>query len=248
VLGVGIALMLDQGELAQARIGLAQTHPVALRQPHQLLARPVQKLRIGGERHVLGLHRGVDDHPRQLGGLDCLGPDGNRQAFLDQRLQPFLAHAVAPARQRRAIEHQPMLEELLAAEELVIGILDPTLAQHLVGEIVGVLEDRQPRHQSRRQWRAPRIIRVDGPKLTFQELPIHRVPQRHQRMLQVDDLIEPRAKQILLSRLPSFRWPHLVPRQNIQRRVNHKSILQGIPSRTPDSRQTQLSQTAASRF
>src|ERR1700719_3637795 len=28
-------------------------------------------------------------------------------------LQPFLAHAVAPALQRRAIEHQPMLEELL---------------------------------------------------------------------------------------------------------------------------------------
>jgi hypothetical protein len=55
----------------------------------------------------------------------------------------------------------------------------------------------QPRHQSRRQWRAPRIIRVDRPKLTFLELPIHRAPQRHQRMLQVDDLIEPRAKQVL---------------------------------------------------
>jgi hypothetical protein len=30
-------------------------------------------------------------------------------------------------------------------------------------------------------------------------------------MLQVDDLIEPRAEQILPSRLPPFRWPHLVP-------------------------------------
>jgi hypothetical protein len=70
--------MLDQGELAQARIGLAQTHPMKLRQPHQLLARPVQKLGIGGERHVLGLNRGVDDHPRQLGRLDRLGLGGNR--------------------------------------------------------------------------------------------------------------------------------------------------------------------------
>jgi len=61
--GVGIALMLDQGKLAHPRIGLAQPHPVQLRQPHQLLARPVQKLRIGGERHVLGLNRRVDDHP-----------------------------------------------------------------------------------------------------------------------------------------------------------------------------------------
>jgi hypothetical protein len=28
-----------------------------------LLTGPVQKLRIGGERHVLGLNRGIDDHP-----------------------------------------------------------------------------------------------------------------------------------------------------------------------------------------
>lgn len=28
-----------------------------------------------------------------------------------------------------------------------------------------VLEDRQPRHQSRRQWRAARVIRVDRPTL-----------------------------------------------------------------------------------
>jgi hypothetical protein len=134
--------------------------------------------------------------------LDRPGPGGDRQAFLQQRLQPFLAHAVAPTRHRRAVEHQPMLEELFAAEELVIGVLDPALAQHLVGEIIGVLEDRQPRHQSRRQWRAARIIRVDRPKPPFQEPPIHRTPQRHQRMLEVDDLIEPRAKQILLSQSP----------------------------------------------
>ena len=133
-LGVGIALILDQGELAHPRIGLAQSHPMALRQPHQLLARPVQKLRVGGERHVLGLNRGVDDHPRQLGRLDRLGLDGNRQALLDQRSQPFLAHPVAPARQRRAVEHQPVLEEFFAAEVLVIGVLDPPLAQPLIGQ------------------------------------------------------------------------------------------------------------------
>ena len=59
---------------------------MSLRQLHQLLARPVQKLRIGGECHVLGLNRGVDDHPRQFGRLDCLGLGGNRPALLDQRL------------------------------------------------------------------------------------------------------------------------------------------------------------------
>jgi hypothetical protein len=43
-----------------------------------------------------------------------------------------------------------VLEELLATEVLVIGVLDPALAQHLIGEVISVLEDRQPRHQSRR--------------------------------------------------------------------------------------------------
>src|SRR5271155_4336250 len=51
------------------------------------------------------------------------------------------SHPLAPARQRRAVERQLVLEELLAAEQLVIGILDPAGAQILVGEIVQVLED-----------------------------------------------------------------------------------------------------------
>src|SRR5579871_6999981 len=63
--------------------------------------------------------------------LDRLGLGGNRKTFLQQGLQPLLAHALAPAGQRGAIEHQPVLEELLAAEELIIGVLHPALAQHL---------------------------------------------------------------------------------------------------------------------
>jgi hypothetical protein len=43
----------------------------------------------------------------------------------------------------------------------------------------------------------------------FQEPPIHRAPQRHPWMLHVDDLIEPRSKQILLAHLSPFPWPHL---------------------------------------
>jgi hypothetical protein len=30
-------------------------------------------------------------------------------------------------------------------------------------------------------------------------------------MVHIDDLIEPRAKQILLARLPPFSWPHPAP-------------------------------------
>ena len=54
-----------------------------------------------------------------------------------------------------------MLEELLPAEELIIGVLHPARAQLLVGEIVGVFEDGQPRHQPRRQRRLARAVTVD---------------------------------------------------------------------------------------
>jgi hypothetical protein len=76
----------------------------------------------------------------------------------------------------------------------------------------------------------------------------HRAPQRHQRMLQGDDLVEPGPEQVLPSRLAPFRWPHLAPRQNMQRRVNHKSNLQGIPFCRPYSRQTQMTPAGDSRF
>jgi hypothetical protein len=92
------------------------------------------------------------------------------------------------------------------------------------------------------------IIRVDLAEAAFQETPIHRARQRRQRMVHVDDLIEPGAKQILLSRLSPFPWPHLVPRRSIPRRENHESNLQGIPFRIPGFRQIQLPKNAVSRF
>jgi hypothetical protein len=44
-------------------------------------------------------------------------------------------------------------EELLTAEQLIIGVLQPPLATHFVRHVIGVLQDRQARHQPRRQRR-----------------------------------------------------------------------------------------------
>jgi hypothetical protein len=46
---------------------------------------------------------------------------------------------LAPAGERGAVEEQFVLEELLAAEELEIRVLEPALAQNLVGEVVQML-------------------------------------------------------------------------------------------------------------
>src|SRR5260221_7681888 len=46
LLGMGISLVLDQGELAHPRIGLAEIEPRLLRQADQLLAGPVHELGV----------------------------------------------------------------------------------------------------------------------------------------------------------------------------------------------------------
>src|SRR5207302_3340024 len=101
-----------------------------------------------------------------------------------------------------------MLEKLLAAEVLEVRVLHPAIAQSLVGKAVSVLEDRQPRHQPRRQRRLARFVGVHRPERILQKTPIDRPPQLHQRVFHVDDLIKPRAEQILLAGLPSLAWSH----------------------------------------
>src|SRR5438477_2469538 len=118
-----------------------------------------------------------------------------------------------------------MLEELLAAEELVIGVLDPALAQHLVGEVVGVLEDRKPRHQPRRQWRPAGLVLVDRSEFLLEEGPVDRPRQLHQRVAHIDDRVQPRAQKVALPRLSSFLWPH---RPLPMPRRNHDSRFGGI--------------------
>ncbi len=101
-----------------------------------------------------------------------------------------------------------MLEELLAAEILKIGVLGPDFAQPLVRQVLGVFQDVKPRHQSRRQRRAAFAVRINRPELLFEKPPIDRMRQPHARMTDVDDLVEPRLEQIVLAALAPFLRHH----------------------------------------
>src|ERR1700730_12516486 len=142
--------MLDERELADAAVALAQLDTKLLGQLHQLLAGSVQKLGIGRKRDVLGLDRGVDDDAGEIARLHRLGLDRHRQALLQERLQPLFSHSLAPACQRRAIEWQLVPEELFPTKMLEIRVLHPALAQDLIAYVIGVLEDSKTSHELRR--------------------------------------------------------------------------------------------------
>jgi hypothetical protein len=122
----------------------------------------------------------------------------------------LIPHPLTPARQRRAVEGQLVLEKLLAAEELVVGVLDPSGAQILVGEIVRVLEDRKPRHQPRRQRRMPRLVRIDRAEPFLEKAPVNRPTELRQRVIPGDDLVEPRPEEIVLSAVATLLGPHRI--------------------------------------
>src|SRR4051794_30451702 len=111
-----------------------------------------------------------------------------------------------------------------------------------------MLEDRQSRHQPRRQRRAAGRIRIDGSELLLEEAPVDRHCELHHWMIKVDDLVEPRPEEIALSGLPTFIRPHESPRPRPQaaresrpaRRIN----LQENLSTTAATRQIRLLRTA----
>ena len=185
----------------------------------------MDELGVGREHHILGLHRCIDDDPPRVLRLHRSGLHRHRQAFLQQGRDPLLAHALTPARHRRAVEWQFMLEELLAAQILEIGVLNPTRAQRLVRQVEGVLEDRQPGHQPRRQGRHARSVGIDRAETLFQHRPVDGLRQPHQFVLHVENLIKAGAEQILFSRLAPLAWlAHpLALRFTAIRAVNHAS-------------------------
>ena len=78
---------------------------------------------------------------------------------------------------------------LLAAEVLVIGVLQPARAQDLVGQIVHVLEDQEPGHQPGRQRRLLRTDAANRAETLVEKVPVDLPPQPRQRMTQVDELL-----------------------------------------------------------
>src|SRR4030095_7727429 len=182
LVGMCVAPHHDGGALRQAQMALAQLNVLALGQLHQLLDRAMGEPGVGRMRDRLLLHSGIYRNPFEIFGVDRPYAVGHRKALLQQRGDLLLTQPLAPARERRAIKRQLVPEHHFPAEVLEIRVLYPSLAQRLVGEVVHVLEDQQPGHQPRRQWRLPGSHATYRTEASRQKIPIDLSGQPHQRM------------------------------------------------------------------
>jgi len=206
--GVCIALLLDERVLADPRIGLPQIDAELLRKAHQAFTGAMHQPCVGRESHRLRLHRRIDDHLGEVGRLCRASARRDRKALLHKRCELLFAHALAPARHRRAVEGQLVAKKLFATEELIIGILEPAVAQSLVRKVVHVLQNCEAGHQPRRQRRLARPVVIDGAEALLQKAPVDRAGELRQRMAHVDDLVEPGLEKIVLSALASLLRSH----------------------------------------
>ena len=229
-MGMGVAPDHDGGALGQAQIALAQFDTLAFGQIDQLLDRAVGEPGVGRMRDRLLLHGGVHHDPFEIFGLDRPGPVRHRKALLQQRDDLLLTQPLAPAGQRRAVKRQLVPEHHFPAEILEIRVLHPAVAQRLVREVVHVFEDEQPGHQPRWQRRLARPYATDRTEALRQKIPIDLRRQPHQRMAKVDDLLQRRAKQVVLAVVArlAHRSP---PTANLAVTRNHEPLKSGIPKR-----------------
>src|SRR5439155_16990849 len=107
------------------------------------------------------------------------------------------------------------------------GFSTHSVAQRLVGEVVRVLENEQPGHQPRRQRRLPGSHATHRAETSRQKIPIDLSGQPHQRMAKIDDLVQRRAKQVVLTIVARLAHRSL-PDSESRRRGNHEPPKSGI--------------------
>ncbi len=91
-----------------------------------------------------------------------------------------------------ALVWELVLEKLKAGEVLEIRVIDPALADGLIGQAVNVLEQEQSDYEARLNP-GPAFVAVERRNLAIDPVPIDLLAELNQLVLQIDDLIEPGA-------------------------------------------------------
>jgi len=187
------------------------------------LDRRMDELGVGREGDGLGLNGSVHRHPLEVARPQRTGLVRDPQALGQQKLQ-LVAEPLAPVAEVRTLVRELVLEKLKAGEVLEIRVIAPALTDAFVRQAVDVLEQQQPDDETALDPR-PALVAVERCDLAIDPVPVDLAAKLHQLVFQVDDLIQPGAKQIAflcrLRLLRSHRSPPLQPR-------NHDRRFEGI--------------------
>jgi hypothetical protein len=167
---------------SEPRIALPQRHLGRTRQRHQLRSRALVEPRVGRMSNGLLHHRGIHRHALQALLLDRPGCLAGLDRLGEQPLDAFFADPVAPAGERGRVDGRAMLEECLAGEVLVVGVLDPPRDHRIVRQPEGMLQIEQPCHQPRRRRRPPLVRGEEPGPFPLEELPVDQRRELHQLM------------------------------------------------------------------
>ena len=126
-----------------------------------------------------------------------------------------------------ALVRELVLEKLLPGEVLEVRIIDPALAHAFIGQPVYMLEQQQPNRKARLDP-GPALLAVERRDLIIDPVPVDRICELCQLVLEVDDLVEPRPEQITRSCGVLLLRPH---------RSSLRSISQSERITTSDSRE-----------
>src|SRR5215469_1719885 len=121
-MGMGVALMLDQSQLADPRIGLAQAHAdFFVSRTSRSRARLSSLASVGNITAFGCTVVSITTRARSDGFIASVRVATARLSC-SSALSLSSPHPLAPTRQRRTVEHQRMLEKFLAAEVLEVRV------------------------------------------------------------------------------------------------------------------------------
>ena len=94
-----------------------------------------------------------------------------------------------------------MLHELLSAEELEVGVLNPLRQDRVVRELEGVLQIQKPDGETGLGRRSAGVGRKAFGVVALVRLPVDQAREHDDRMLHVEDVLQPVHQQVGLSGL-----------------------------------------------
>lgn len=183
---MGIAPDLTRQTRREPRVTLAKRQVRSFSERHQTPTGLLVKPRIRGMGDCLFHHRGVHDHRLDAAFRDHPGPAARLDRLGQQPLDALLANPFTPPRQRRGAEREAVLKERLATIMLVVRVLHPPRDHGHFRQPIGVLQVKQPRHQTRRRRRSSSMRREKPSPFRLEELPVDQRPQLYQLMTHID--------------------------------------------------------------